>query len=315
MKPLSITVTIIILAIMLSACAGNSLASESNLEGMTWLLTGYNDTHPIEGTQPTLQFEDGQVSGNASCNHYGGSYQIKGDAISFNAIFHTEMGCTDPEGVMEQERTYLELLGAAQRFDLVDGVLTIFAGPQQALTFEKQQDNPAPPTPTLEQPSPISPTETVEVLEPMQSPTFEAPVGFKEYQDSVVGVSVYIPESWVVTGIIDGQYAIFQSYPEDKYIGGEMLEPGDTKCDLNIRPSGTSVADLIQQWESDSATTIASESEIVLQSGLTGIRFVIDSMGRSISVITEINERVVVLTCFGDFTLVDAIAVTLTASE
>jgi hypothetical protein len=44
----------------------------------------------------------------------------------------------DPEGIMEQEGTYLELLGVAQRFELIDGVLTIFAGPQQSLTFERQ---------------------------------------------------------------------------------------------------------------------------------------------------------------------------------
>jgi hypothetical protein len=38
-------------------------------------------------------------------------------------------------------------------------------------------------------------------------------------------------------------------------------------------------------------------------------------MGRSISLVTEINSMIVVLTCFGDFTLVDEIAVTLKANE
>jgi heat shock protein HslJ len=296
---------------MLSACAGISPTGQPDLEGTTWVLTAFNQNRPIEGTQPTITFEDGQVSGNAGCNSYGGSYQVKEDAISFDALFWTEMACMEPEGVMEQELAYLEVLGAAQRFELVGGVLTIFAGPQQTLTFETQQDNPAPPTPTLEQTSPISPTPTAELLEPTPTQPIEPPAGFKEYQDAVVRVSVYIPESWVVTGVIEGQYAIFQSYPEDKYVGGGAREPGDTKCDLNIRPPGTSADGLIQQWESNELTTIVSDEEFVLQSGLIGQRFIIESMGRSVALVTEINNRAVVLNCFGSPEPFDEIASTL----
>lgn len=83
MKPLSITATITILAILLSACAGLIPAQAFHLDGTSWVLTTYNDSRPIEGTQPTIQFEDGQVSGNASCNHYGGSYQIRGRRDQF----------------------------------------------------------------------------------------------------------------------------------------------------------------------------------------------------------------------------------------
>jgi hypothetical protein len=178
-----------------------------------------------------------------------------------------------------------------------------------------EQPGPVPLTPTPEQPSPVSPSPTAEVHAPTPTPAFEPPVGYKEYQDSAVGISVYIPESWVATGIVEGQYAILQSYPVDKYVGGEMFEPGDTKCDLNIRPAGTRAADLIQQWKSDPLTTIVSEGEIMLQSGQTAARIEMESMGRSNSVITEINERVVALTCFGDFTPFDKITATLKASE
>jgi hypothetical protein len=87
-----------------------------------------------------------------------------------------------------------------------------------------------------EQASAISPIPTAEARAPTSTPAFEPTYGFKEYQDTVVGISVHIPERWMVTGVINGQFAIFQSYPEDKYVGGEAFEPGDTKCDLNIRP-------------------------------------------------------------------------------
>jgi hypothetical protein len=38
-------------------------------------------------------------------------------------------------------------------------------------------------------------------------------------------------------------------------------------------------------------------------------------MGRAAVFITELDQRVVLLTCFGDFTLVDEIAATLKTSE
>jgi hypothetical protein len=41
----------------------------------------------------------------------------------------------------------------------------------------------------------------------------------------------------------------------------------------------------------------------------------VESMGRSLSLITQINERVVVLTCFGELAPFDEIAVTLRADD
>jgi hypothetical protein len=165
--------------------------------------------------------------------------------------------------------------------------------------------------PTLEEPSPIPSTAPATTLKATDTPTFEPPAGFKKYQDQKVGVSIYIPDSWVVTGIVDGQYAIFQSYPEDKYIGGEMFAPGDT----NIRPAGIDTFSYMQQLKSSPTVAIVSEAEITLHSGQKGTRLEIDSMGRSIAMITEINARVVSLTCFGDSAPFDDIAVTLSASE
>jgi peptidyl-Lys metalloendopeptidase len=155
-------------------------------------------------------------------------------------------------------------------------------------------------------PAPESPTATF---------TPEPPAGFKQYQDSVTGVSIYMPESWVVIEVIPGESAILQSYPEDKYVGGEPFEPGDTKCDLTIRPSDIDVVSHMQQLKSDPTITVISEQEIVLQSGKPGIRLEVDSMGRSLSLIAEVNERVVVLTCFGELEPFDEIAVTIGASE
>ena len=164
----------------------------------------------------------------------------------------------------------------------------------------QEEPSPAPPTATIEQPSPASPT-----------PTFNIPAGFKEYQDLKRGISLYYPESWIVTGMIEGQYAIFQSYPADKYIGGEGFQAGDTKCDLNLGLDAATPEDLLSQWTSDSMTTIILEEQVTLRSGLPGLRVELDSMGRSLSMFTEINDGVIALTCYGALEYFDEIGNTL----
>jgi heat shock protein HslJ len=304
MKTLKIAAVISILAIALSACVRSN---STELEGTAWVLTALGENRPIEGTQLTIAFEDDQVSGNTGCNLFSGSYKVDGDAIEFDGLSWTERGCMDPEGVMEQEQTYMGLLGVVQRFELDGDELQLFAGSQGSLIFERQGDSTTASLP----PSPVPPTATAEIHATSEAPAFEPPAGFKKYQAESIGVSVYIPETWLEHTIVEGQYVILQSYPKNKYVGGEAFEPGDTKCDLGLRPEGESMTDLIDQWKSDSLTTILSEEEITLASGQLAIRVEMDSMGRSNSVITEIDGRVVVLTCFGDFTHFDEIAATI----
>lgn len=314
MKILKIVLVITIFVSLLSACLGSHSVDAANLEGETWMLTTYHDTQPVAGHLPTIQFGDSQVSGSMGCNHYDGSYQIKGKTIHFDNLFNTEMACLNPDGVMEQERIYLELLGSADRFELSDSedVLTIYTGLHQILTFEVKNDNPTVLASTREQ-STITPA--VMVVEPTRTPIFDLPTGFIEYRDSVAGVSIYIPEIWIVTGVVEGQYAIFQTYPEDKYVGGGRREPEDPKCDLNIQSAGTNAGELIQQWESNELTTIISDEEMTLQTSLVGRHIVLENMGRSVVLVTEINNRAVVLTCFGSPEPFDEIASTLNGFE
>jgi len=308
LKTARIAMALPILVIMVSACASRST---KDLAGTAWVLNAFDGSSPIAGTQPTIEFEDDQVSGNTGCNLFSGSYEVDGDAISFGALAWTERGCMEPEGVMEQERRYMEYLGAAEGFELGEDELKIYAGSLGSLTFGKPGDTPS----TSSQPSPLPPTATIEVPPPTDEPVFEPPGGFKEYRAESIGVSIYIPESWVEHTVVEGEYAILQSYPKDKYVGGEGLEPGDTKCDLSLRPEGESRRTLIDQWKSNEMTTILSEEEILLGSGRPAIRVELDSRGRSNVVITEIGGRVITLGWFGDFSDFDLIAGTLRAIE
>lgn len=298
--------TFLLLIILMSACSGVNSTDPPAIQGITWVLVEIKDRTPITETRVTLMLEDGQVSGNAGCNIYQGSYEANGDSITITDIFNTEMGCTEPVGVMEQEGEYLEFLRRAERLELAGDSLTIFSDQEQRLSFVAQEAaaQAEPTTPVPAAPPTSAPTSTLMSL---------PPAGFKEYVDDTAEIAIAIPESWYITGIIEGEFAILQSYPEDKYIGGEQREPGDTKCDLSWRPEEVGVEAITAQWESDSMTTIISEQEVTLASGEPALRFELNSMGPANVLLAELDGRVVTLTCFGDFSLFDEIAATITS--
>jgi heat shock protein HslJ len=74
----------------------------------------------LNRTTVTLAFgNDGRITGSAGCNHYFASYEVRGTGITIGQTGSTEMYCLAP-GVMEQESTYLSLLGQAKTV-AVDG--------------------------------------------------------------------------------------------------------------------------------------------------------------------------------------------------
>ena len=125
--------TIVLLS--MAACALPGLPTGDPLKGTSWRLVTLGGAGLIPGTTITATFEDGQVHGSAGCNSYGGSYQVSGDKLTMDAMFMTEMACMDPQGVMDQERQYLELLGIAKTFSLTEGRLEIVTGSGETLTF------------------------------------------------------------------------------------------------------------------------------------------------------------------------------------
>ena len=305
--PLITTIAVIVLVLTLASCTGGN---QDRLRGTNWVLKEINGAQPVNGTALTIEFAGDQISGNAGCNHFGGNYSIKGETIRLESIFNTEMACLEPEGAMDQEQVFLEILRSAVRFTQTEAELVIFDDADRSLKFEPHDSNAA-------AGSTGGQNDTVQMNAPSEVPDVEPvinvdpPWEYHRYQDPVTGITVFIPRGWIVTGIIEGEYAILQSYPEDKYIGGEPRQEGDTKCDLNIKPLGISSEELIEQWKDSPMTTILSEEPFDLNSGQVGTRFEIDSMGISVSFLTELEGHVVVLTCFGDFSKVNEIAGTL----
>lgn len=81
---------------------------------------------PIPGTELTAVFaEDGTLSGSAGCNQYTARYATTGDVLEISPPASTRKFCETPEGVMDQEASYLAALPEAARFQLGENGLEL----------------------------------------------------------------------------------------------------------------------------------------------------------------------------------------------
>ena len=102
-----------------------------DLTGTDWRLVSLGPTgaeqNVVPGTTVTLTLgEDGRAGGSTGCNSYGGSYQVRGDTISFSRIVATRRACLD-QNANEQEHRFLSVLESASRFRLSSNRLTILS--------------------------------------------------------------------------------------------------------------------------------------------------------------------------------------------
>lgn len=109
--------------------------SGSPLANSSWLLLDLGGTPILDGTAPTLEFQEGgRLSGKSSCNSFFGSVTVAADSIRIGEIGSTLMAC--PEPIMRQETAYLKALGDAARFSITDSSLVIhYAGSNKPLRF------------------------------------------------------------------------------------------------------------------------------------------------------------------------------------
>jgi heat shock protein HslJ len=88
--------------------------------------SGQDMVQIIPGTRITASVTaDGSISGSAGCNSYGGSWTTDGDMFSIEQVYSTEMYCTEPEWVMEQESAYFTLLGRVAGYTVTDERLVL----------------------------------------------------------------------------------------------------------------------------------------------------------------------------------------------
>jgi len=105
-----------------------------------WVLTSLTGKALIKDTRITLRFGEESLEGSAGCNTYGGSYTATVDSLRLSDLYWTEMGCLEPEGILDQEMAYLNALNTvasyrvdADRLELYDeaGTQILVFGPQE----------------------------------------------------------------------------------------------------------------------------------------------------------------------------------------
>jgi heat shock protein HslJ len=80
---------------------------------------------PLTGTAPSAEFSANQISGSAGCNHYFGTYAVRGGNITISDVGSTEMYCMEPDGVMDQEQAFLAALASAAGYRLAGARLEL----------------------------------------------------------------------------------------------------------------------------------------------------------------------------------------------
>ena len=140
MKKILMLVTALI--VLTSAILAGCQASVSPLEDTKWILVSYGEPgnlkNVIPDAKPTARFdsETKEVRGSGGCNTYFGSYEVDGNDLTMTGPFAvTEMWCGDEKGAQESE--YLDILLAAESFEVDDDALVIRSG-DAVLNYERE---------------------------------------------------------------------------------------------------------------------------------------------------------------------------------
>jgi heat shock protein HslJ len=138
--------TALVLVAFLVACGGHGEPPEPSidpsLDNTEWVLTMLRGSDLIEGSNITLHFAEGRVSGFGGCNSYGGDYTVadKG-AIAIPELEITLQLCELPQGTMAQEEAYVEALRSAAAYLVSNAHLEIAnAASETTLQFTKKAE-------------------------------------------------------------------------------------------------------------------------------------------------------------------------------
>jgi heat shock protein HslJ len=104
-------------------------AAPTPFEGTPWSLkfmaSGETVAPLLPFTEVTAVFADGQLTGSGGCNDYRAPFTRADRALTFGAVDVAETVCSEPAGVMEQEKIFLETLAEVAAVEQVGGVLTL----------------------------------------------------------------------------------------------------------------------------------------------------------------------------------------------
>lgn len=100
--------------------------------GAVWLVTELDDgngalVEVLQGTILTLAYDGERIAGSAGCNNYMGPAIIE-EEVRIGPLVTTLMMCAEPEGIMQQETRFLELLQQTDSFQSDGDLLQLARG-------------------------------------------------------------------------------------------------------------------------------------------------------------------------------------------
>lgn len=113
------------------------------LIGISWRLTNYRAdgglTSPLAGSTISLNLlADGTLTGIAGCNSYFADFLDAGPGVTITGLGYTEMACSEPAGVMQQEAAYLALLSRVSAYETTLTELTLLDATSGVIVAEFQ---------------------------------------------------------------------------------------------------------------------------------------------------------------------------------
>lgn len=137
-----ILLAMVALSLVVWSCAGKKHSAGavefSKISGQKWQLVELNDqavSGELNGKMPYLEFlpEDTRYVATGGCNTLNGQYVLKGEGkIEFKPGITTMMACED----METDRALTAVFANSDRFELIDGVLSLSKGGKPLARFK-----------------------------------------------------------------------------------------------------------------------------------------------------------------------------------
>lgn len=132
---------------LLVLATATTFAMETNkapasLPGSAWKVTALAEETLLADHPITFGFDaEGNISGNASCNQFGGTCTVEGNTVKIGPLRSTRRAC-EPD-IMQQERKFLALLAAVTIWEIgADGTLVLRSEGGE-IRAEKAPDTPA----------------------------------------------------------------------------------------------------------------------------------------------------------------------------
>lgn len=134
-------VTSLACLLVLAACSSTPKTSgdSASLRGGEWRLVTMQGAAVAAEPGATLEFGDEQqISGRSFINRYFGSYTPgPGGAIAIGPVGMTKMA--GPEPLMQQESTYIQLLGQVDRYEVTRETLALMRGSTPVLVYGRSR--------------------------------------------------------------------------------------------------------------------------------------------------------------------------------